>query len=466
MDCDKWKKNKTINPETNRKVKEDGPIYKNIEYECSLTKKNCDAFKREPTKNPKTGRKLQQSKDGIISILNRICKTNFSIAKKIPTKAATKKTKKTPVKVPTPTPVKAPSPTSIEKRNRLIAAIKNIIGPVLNRGDSLESRIKFKQIIEKHIKDVKPCISVNKKVLSLNDNDGPLIKFNKRIGTESVYGMAYMNMGKGFGRLLKFSCKVMSTNIEGHDRELFLLEKVSLLAQKKICPNMPILYKKMTCNDKCLNRLCPKVTKKGPYYVVVNELADYDIMEWFKEKRTLEQVQSMIWQIVIAIYSFHLTGYTHNDAHLGNFLVHKIKPGGHWHYKVGTHDIYIPNCGYQIVLWDFGLSDNDHINIHYNEYLTDYMRPMQLMEMLDTDEFYIKRNIVPLNAASKNYVNRFLTTISNLYYNKNFNNQRMFLKDYADSFKFMRINEEFFTEPEDSTVINDVPYMLDKIKVL
>ena len=33
--CDKWSINKSINPETMRKIKENGPVYKKLEKLCS-----------------------------------------------------------------------------------------------------------------------------------------------------------------------------------------------------------------------------------------------------------------------------------------------------------------------------------------------------------------------------------------------------------------------------------------------
>ena len=40
--CDKWLKNKTINPETSRKIKENGAVYKELSKLCSL---NCKSKK-------------------------------------------------------------------------------------------------------------------------------------------------------------------------------------------------------------------------------------------------------------------------------------------------------------------------------------------------------------------------------------------------------------------------------------
>jgi hypothetical protein len=45
----------------------------------------------------------------------------------------------------------------------------------------------------------------------------------------------------------------------------------------------------------------------------------------------------------------------HNDAHSGNFLYHKITPGGYFHYNLYGKDFYLENIGFLWVIWDFGL---------------------------------------------------------------------------------------------------------------
>ena len=45
----------------------------------------------------------------------------------------------------------------------------------------------------------------------------------------------------------------------------------------------------------------------------------------------------------------------HRDAHAGNFLYHKVKPGGYFHYNIYGQDFYLENIGFLWVIWDFGL---------------------------------------------------------------------------------------------------------------
>jgi len=49
-ECEKWLKDKSINPRTNRKIKENGPVYKSLELECA---KLLDIKVKTPSKSPK-----------------------------------------------------------------------------------------------------------------------------------------------------------------------------------------------------------------------------------------------------------------------------------------------------------------------------------------------------------------------------------------------------------------------------
>ena len=44
------------------------------------------------------------------------------------------------------------------------------------------------------------------------------------------------------------------------------------------------------------------------------------------------------------------------DCHPGNFLYHKIKAGGYFHYNFFGVDYYLENVGFLWVIWDFDLS--------------------------------------------------------------------------------------------------------------
>ena len=74
----------------------------------------------------------------------------------------------------------------------------------------------------------------------------------------------------------------------------------------------------------------------------------------------IELFNSIFAQLIISIYLFHNKfNYIHKDAHLKNFLYKKVvKDNKYFHYKIGDNNYYIKNCGYLVVLSDYGLSIN------------------------------------------------------------------------------------------------------------
>jgi hypothetical protein len=69
---------------------------------------------------------------------------------------------------------------------------------------------------------------------------------------------------------------------------------------------------------------------------------------------------SIFAQLLLSIYLFHNKfKYYHKDAHLKNFLYKKVninQEEAYLHYKINRKDYYIKNCGYIVVLSDYGLS--------------------------------------------------------------------------------------------------------------
>lgn len=392
-DCDRWRADPQKNPLTGRKIAADGPTYKKISKECAppaskpldrpISKEDCSAWKKDPSRHPVTGRKLRMgAKTGIYNQLAKLCNASY---------------KRESTGKPSAPTVKG----DLEKdRMKLLEAMKKAVAPVLNKGDTTRARVQFAQIMRNYLGELKPCLELKDKKLWLYSKKNPIVYFDKRIGSESVYGVAYMNMGRGFAKLLRFSCKLMSSKIRGHKQEIEVLEKMSSFAETGESPNMPITYTSLKCTKRCAIDECPANTKEGGYYVVINELANCDIQNWFTKSYAPEVYESVIMQMVFAIYAFHNMGYIHNDCHLGNFLIHEITPGGCWRYKVDNTNVYVPNKGYLLVMWDPGLAKPKFAT---DDQRVDYSRPMSLiMNMLDYKK-YRALKMKPLPDKTLNY---------------------------------------------------------------
>lgn len=79
--CDNWEKNKLTNPFTKRKIKEDGPIYKQFKEFCKKYKDNCAKFIKNKSINPLTGYKISE-KSKITEFYNKLCDDEVKISKK------------------------------------------------------------------------------------------------------------------------------------------------------------------------------------------------------------------------------------------------------------------------------------------------------------------------------------------------------------------------------------------------
>lgn len=260
---------------------------------------------------------------------------------------------------------------SCDKTN-LIRALKTNMAPILYKSDH---RDQYHKIVKSYLKNMDSCLSIHEGHLVIKKKDKILVTFEKKLGSVSENGIAYMNLGKGFGKLLKFSCKLMPANVKNNAIEIAILAKTSKLVEQNKFPNMPMLYMAKKCSMPCEFKECPDLIQYNTYFIVLNELADYDLNNWFKESHSIKDYQSIILQLFLAILKFHKLGYIHDDLHLGNVLIHKITSGGVWHYKIGSEDIYVENTGYLLVLWDFG----DVISINDNNQISDYYRPFNIM---------------------------------------------------------------------------------------
>lgn len=142
--------------------------------------------------------------------------------------------------------------------------------------------------------------------------------------------------------------------------ELYILKKLKLLINNKICINVPFIYKYFICND-CqyenvlVQKYFPDSTK---CLMMVFDQADTTISEFLLKKNLdLNHMVSAYLQVYVGIYCIKkFLGISHHDLHGDNVLMYRVPPGGVWVYKIRGRNIYIPNYGFLCVLSDFGYS--------------------------------------------------------------------------------------------------------------
>ena len=401
--CDLWLKNKTINPATSRKIKENGPIFKELEKKClpkqqkketKLTEKDlCDIWLKNKTINPTTLRKIKEN-GPIFKELEKKC-----LVKSEP-KLESKSFKSEPKSFKSSSKSFKSAPEEFMSSNaKKIAAAKKIhklFVPYINRTSvNIIDRINYYIIIKKYllsIKETKNCVRLynidpitKKPVYRL----GNKIILDKQIGSISAFGIAFLShfksnikYGTKFDKLNKFAVKITNQGKE-NKKEVKVLEDLTKLVIDFKCPHFPISYGSLRCNNSRVKsnnpdehsivkdkhkvkQLFPELINKNKSLLIqLNELASGDLRYNLLNNISKDKL-NIITQILLSIMFFHnYTKSNHCDTHSGNFLYHKIKPGGYLHYNIYGKDYYLENQGYLWVIWDFGLIEPFVSNSRY-----------------------------------------------------------------------------------------------------
>ena len=280
------------------------------------------------------------------------------------------------------------------------------VSPVLSShsmGKLSERFILFDKIVNvvKHIK--KACINFNTEKPNVQD----IIVFDKLIGTPSTFGINYLTKING----RKICCKIQASGNMA-TVENFFLKNLTIIAERDNYQHFPLLYHTISCSTQpqitdTLPELFKNLKKKQGYVMSLNEIASGDLKSFIYSKHMNEETWvNAIEQIIMALACFHSTGHLHQDSHFGNFLFHKITPGGCFEYIINGEKYYIKNIGFLWVIWDFGVSGliwrtYDFVK-DYNM-LTLYMRKDDTSKL--TDDFKMKYkmdvNITDANGKTK-----------------------------------------------------------------
>jgi len=343
------------------------------------------------------------------------------------------------------------------------------------------NRLEYYKILNNYINIINTkyeynCIRFYKYV-----NNNPLYRLGnriileKRIGTESLYGVVYLSYYKAPKTknsksitLGYFAVKVFE-NIKVNVKEIQILNILTEKALKAVCPHFPISYGTLKCKsfyDKSkyntssmsksilqskLKTDIPDNFKKYNILFQINELASGDCEHFIKNNNNTELQLNAILQIFISIFFFHNTIQSHHgDTHAGNFLYHIIKPNGYFYYKIYGNEYYIKNMGYLWVIWDFGYTtaytNNKYLNIK------DFEKIYVGLEHYTKNE-YIKNTFLPkLNTIIKDpkYSNYNYELIEELQ-------KKLFDLLYNE---ISSITKE---KPKRRELLNKTPYILEEI---
>ncbi len=466
--CYKWLENKTINPVTLRKIKENGPIFKELQKKCSLNQKKetkltekdlCDKWLENKTINPATLRKIKE---------------NGPIFKELEKKCLVKSE-----------PKSFKSFKSLEISNtKKISAIKKIhklFIPYIKRTSvNIIDRVNYFTIMKRYllsIKETKNCVrlyNIDEKTKKPIYRVGNRIILDKQIGSPSAFGIVFLShfksnikYGTKFDKLNKFAVKITNQTKE-NKKEIKILEQLTKEVIELKCPHFPISYGSLRCNNSRAKsdnpddysivkdkhnkkKLFPKLVNKNKSLLIqINELASGDFNNYLRFDQNTDKFNT-ITQILISIMFFHdrIKSY-HNDCHTGNFLYHRIKPGGYFYYIINGIEYYLENKGYLWVIWDFGLIQpltDEYININYDyDYLFDALQNYN--HLFTADENKLKTNLFQIINKYKNNNIKLLEKLDNDILN--------YLVKYIPS----------FTNKKPLNIINKIPYIIGTKRVI
>ena len=348
-------------------------------------------------------------------------------------------------------------------------------------------RINYLLLIKQYLSSIKEtnnCMrlynfdeNTNKPIFRI----GTKIILDKQIGTESRYGIVYLahfktniNYGSRFNKINRFAVKITNQS-KNNKNEIKILEKLTKLVIDFKCPHFPISYGLLRCNNSRVKsnnsdeysivkdkhkvkKLFPTLINKNKSLLIqLNELASGDLDNYLLNKQNIDKLNT-ISQVLLSIMFFHYyTNTYHNDAHTGNFLYHKIKPGGYFHYNIYGKDYYLENQGYLWVVWDFSLLKPFTLKNKYGRTYTNIRINYDYSYILNSLNYYKDR----FTTNEYNFIELLIQTIINKY--NNVYDYKLLKNIDKEILKFLIKNVSSFTTIKPSNIINKTPYIIGNL---
>ena len=255
---------------------------------------------------------------------------------------------------------------------------KPILLPFINRvSANINDRINYSKKINKLFTKYLPTDNWNQCIQSYISNHKLMFKLGDNIilkyeiGSPSVYGIVYFGRFKN-EKLFKFAAKLFYWDT-GEIYEFKILQILTNAVFDNKCPHFPIYYAYTWCDKYNPNDILPELiidnikNDKKEFCILFNELANGDLKSFNNLNYSNDEYYNTIFQIIISIFFYYdfIKGF-HNDTHAGNFLYHKIKKGGYYHYIILGNHYYLKNLGYLWIIWDFSFTTPFNSNSNYN----------------------------------------------------------------------------------------------------
>jgi hypothetical protein len=348
--------------------------------------------------------------------------------------------------------------TSSEKKRINAEKIGKFILPIIDRISTINNRIKYYKILHKYISSRNKYPNNCLRLYKYDENDNPIYRIgnriilDKKIGSNSKYGAVFLSYyrltNKKFGKIFKFATKISDASRHRNIAEYTILKDLTDITIANKCPHFPISFGKFICNSQnindvksniylsdknhsfvrqssesfksLLNDLPENIYGKNKIIITINELAEGDSYHFIKKHYLNDKIlfNSLIQILLSIMFFYKYINAFHHDTHSGNFLYHKIKPGGYFHYNIYGKDYYLENIGFLWVIWDFGLINPfpNSLLINNNKYGQTYENTLIIYDYfrIIKDGFINEKNHGDMNDAYQ-FSDYFTFIITKLY---------------------------------------------------
>jgi len=242
--------------------------------------------------------------------------------------------------------------------------------------------------VETRLKRFKDWLYFYKRVSLLKDKSGKYVYkttqslFSKRILSSGIEGIVYKTT---FANKTRYKYKSIRSRVGVFVTKALYLKRIA--DKKRITDQMieanssnvkKLVYSKSAFNKPSLievisltltnqlvfQKICPHFNINYDWNYerstirLYNEYATYgDFTKWAKGNHSQQVWLNALFQIMVGILAIkRYFNMIHTDLHIGNILVHRVKPGGYWTYIIDNKKYYVQNLGWVFLLSDFGFS--------------------------------------------------------------------------------------------------------------
>lgn len=367
--CTEWLKDPGINPETQRKIKIDGPTYHRLRNECGDPKGypggrlRSRSVPKVQSRNKPQGRQRGRSHDRLSSKCiewRNDPSVNPATKKKIkidgPTYHKLRNECGDPIGSPGEHPQRRPAQPKdgnytladrIAKGLRINNDIREITTDQWKMCMTGSSSAVFQANFSNVIEIGRGSFGQVYKVTTRKHNDQFVIK------EANLNPIENDAITKATARNQKWE----AIDKNAYPEEYRILDLVNQLVVSRKCPNFLSIYNMALCNGCKVERLFQKrkTPEVGSCFLTFMEAASSDLAH--ADLKSYEQQLSILYQLLIAVYAVHrYYAIWHTDIKAENVLIQQVKAEGYFEYVIDDKSYFIKNTGVVAYLADFGVA--------------------------------------------------------------------------------------------------------------